>query len=230
MDNGQGAFQSFWEISRQKGEQTSKYPYDKVISFVFRHYPRNLSKADIKILEIGCGAGNNLWPLAKEGFQVYGIDGSKTAINLAIQQFNEYGLIGRFYQQDFTDEYPFENDFFDLVIDRGALTCVSFDSATSAISHIFRVMKKGGHFFFNPYSSNHSSYRNDQKHASDNYIETTSGTIAGVGKICFYDYELVQLLFKNHFWELRQIKELIYYDYLDEDNMHAEWEVVAEKL
>jgi SAM-dependent methyltransferase len=230
VENSQESFQLFWETSRQEGRQISKYPYDKVISFVFRHYPRNSIKADVKILEIGCGAGNNLWPLAKEGFQVYGIDGSATVIKLAEQQFKDYGLTGYFCQQDFTHEYPFENNFFDLVIDRGALTCVSFANAVHTISHIFRVMKKGGFFFFNPYSMKHSSYTHSQVDTSNNYIETNAGTIAGVGKICFYDYESIQLLFKDDSWELCQAKELVYYDYFNEENIHAEWEVVSKKL
>lgn len=33
-------FQSLWEDLRKEGKQTARFPYDKVISFVFRYYPR----------------------------------------------------------------------------------------------------------------------------------------------------------------------------------------------
>lgn len=40
-------------------------------------------KGEVKVLEVGCGTGANLWMMAKEGLQVYGLDSGKTAIDLA---------------------------------------------------------------------------------------------------------------------------------------------------
>ena len=37
-------------------------------------------RSQVKILEVGCGPGANIWYLAREGFDVYGIDGSSTGI------------------------------------------------------------------------------------------------------------------------------------------------------
>jgi 2-polyprenyl-3-methyl-5-hydroxy-6-metoxy-1,4-benzoquinol methylase len=47
---------------------------------VLRYYLKEKSKNDVKILEVGGGAGNNLWALELDGFSVYGIDGSSTAL------------------------------------------------------------------------------------------------------------------------------------------------------
>ncbi|MEK7072020.1 MAG: class I SAM-dependent methyltransferase, partial [Patescibacteria group bacterium] len=35
-----------------------------------------------KVLDLGCGAGRNTWPMAKNGFEVYGLDLAKDGINL----------------------------------------------------------------------------------------------------------------------------------------------------
>lgn len=47
-----------------------------------------IDNKSIKILEIGCGSGANLWMLAKEGFDVYGIDNSVTSLKLAKEHLN----------------------------------------------------------------------------------------------------------------------------------------------
>jgi len=58
------------------------YPSEVIISWVKNNYG-HLSKSatkKIKCLDFGCGWGNNLYFLKKEGFDCYGIDLSETAI------------------------------------------------------------------------------------------------------------------------------------------------------
>jgi len=52
------------------------YPNVALIQFVAANYfslPQE-DRCQLKILEIGCGSGANLWMLAKEGFDAYGLD------------------------------------------------------------------------------------------------------------------------------------------------------------
>ncbi|MFN4280630.1 class I SAM-dependent methyltransferase [Thermosynechococcus sp.] len=223
-------FQQLWEELRREGKQTARYPYDKVISFIFRNYPRNIPRNDIRILEVGCGAGNNLWPLAREGFRVYGIEGSSTAVEIAHQQLAEYGLSGQIYCQDFTQKYPFENDFFHLIFDRGSLTCVSYAAVSEAFDEIYRVLRKGGLFFFNPYSTEHSSFPKLLFSDNETYVDVVVGSIAGTGKVCFYTKDMILKLFAEQRWKLNQIKHLTISNLLKKCDIHAEWEVIAEKL
>lgn len=61
------------------------YPNEALIQFVAANYfslPQE-DRCQLKILEIGCGSGANLWMLAKEGFDAYGLDSSEEALSLA---------------------------------------------------------------------------------------------------------------------------------------------------
>ena len=46
-------------------------------------------KKEIRVLELGCGSGANLWMMAKEGLQVHGLDASSTALKLAKQHIED---------------------------------------------------------------------------------------------------------------------------------------------
>jgi 2-polyprenyl-3-methyl-5-hydroxy-6-metoxy-1,4-benzoquinol methylase len=86
------SFQDIWEKLRQQGKHLTKYPYDFVVSFVFRYYPKEKPRSKINILDVGCGIGNHLWFLAKEGFNAFGIDGSETAVKLAKKLLKEFNV------------------------------------------------------------------------------------------------------------------------------------------
>ncbi len=223
------SFQTIWEDLRKEGRQTAKFPYDKVIRFVFRYYPKEKEKNKIKILEVGCGAGNNLWALATEGFDVYGIDGSETAIKIAHTIFNKFGLNGNFYIQDFTEKFPFQNETFDLIIDRGSITCVDFDKAKKTIEEIHRVLIINGYFFFNPYSTKHYTYLSSSQKMNSKYVLTEKGTLSGTGFVNFYDLEDVEKLFDIKRWEILELREVLIEDKINPENLHAEWEIVAKK-
>src|SRR5262245_53509995 len=123
MDQSSRTFDPIWEDAIYgQGQKISRYPFDIVVTFVYRNYPRHKPRHDVRILEVGCGSGNNLWFAAREGFQVAGIDGSSSAIAYAQKRFAEEGLTGDLRVGDFT-QLPFESDSFDLAIDRGSLTC-----------------------------------------------------------------------------------------------------------
>jgi cyclopropane fatty-acyl-phospholipid synthase-like methyltransferase len=63
---------------------------------------KNYFRKEIKILELGFGTGANLWFAAREGFSVFGVEGSKTAVSIAknFSKLKNYQVIfdWRFYQ------------------------------------------------------------------------------------------------------------------------------------
>jgi 2-polyprenyl-3-methyl-5-hydroxy-6-metoxy-1,4-benzoquinol methylase len=65
-----------------------KYPEESLIQFIARNFYET-DRRGIRILEIGCGPGANIWYLSRENFNVYGIDRNKTAINIAKRRIEE---------------------------------------------------------------------------------------------------------------------------------------------
>tara|TARA_B100001248_G_scaffold258954_1_gene244145 strand:- start:1416 stop:1679 length:264 start_codon:yes stop_codon:yes gene_type:complete len=83
---------NFWEDNiYSKNKQINKYPFDKIISYIFQNYGQidYEKRSEIKILEIGCGTGPNIIFLSENGFDTYGIDISPTAIKFANSQLKQ---------------------------------------------------------------------------------------------------------------------------------------------
>ena len=220
------AFDPIWENEIYgRGQALNRYPYDSVVTFVFRHAPRQKPRAAVRVLEIGCGAGNNIWFLAREGFQAYGIDGSATAITHARDRLAYERLAADLRVGDFT-ELPYADDLFDLVIDRCALTCVGRSAAARVVAEVARVLTPEGRFHFNPYSTAHTSHRTAFPGPDGVTTGIHTGTVTGVGDLCFYDREGVDALLAG--WTIISREHV---GTAIEDargaHVHAEWRVVA---
>jgi ubiquinone/menaquinone biosynthesis C-methylase UbiE len=122
------------------------YPDPSLVRFIARNYYSAPKRKDIRIMEIGCGGGGNLWYLAREGFSVYGIDGSITAINKSKSVLSKEGLAANLRTGDFKN-LPYDDNYFDAVID---ITSVQHndDNAIKKIVHeVHRVLVSGGRYF-----------------------------------------------------------------------------------
>ena len=69
-----------------------------------------------RILDLGCGTGRHVIALAKRGFEVYGIDIAKNALNLARERLKEKNLKAKLKIGDIYKKLPFKNNFFDGLI------------------------------------------------------------------------------------------------------------------
>jgi len=220
------SFDAIWEEKYAAGH-AQRYPWDVIVSFVFRNSPREKPRKAIRILEVGCGTASNLWFAAREGFQVAGIDGSPSAIRTARDRFSAEQLYADLRVGDFT-QLPFDSAQFDLVIDRGSLVCCDLQSAKTAIDEIHRVMLPGGRFFFNPYSDFHSSRSSGRTDSNGLTYGITEGSMVNVGQICFYGRQEVEAALTE--FRIISLQHMQYSDHLQPNRtVHAEWRVVAEK-
>lgn len=222
-------FDPIWEKKYAAGHM-ERYPWDVVVSFVFQNLPKDKSRSVVRILEVGCGTGSNLWFAAREGFSVAGVDGSRTAIDVAQKRFKQDGLVGDLRVADFTS-LPFDDNEFDLVIDRGSLVCCGLEMAKQAISEISRVTKQRGRFFFNPYSDRHSSNSAGRQGGDGLTLDITAGSLVGVGQLCFYGRSQVVTALHAGGFALISLKHMEQAEVLEPGWLvHAEWRAVAEKV
>lgn len=122
----------------------NEYPSELILKFVRRNYTSKIpfdDRGGVKALDIGCGWGNNLKFVKKDGFDVYGIDFSKSAIESLKKDFGEHVMVGNIAKM------PYENNFFDFCFDKSAIQHNPKNDIFKIHEEVFRILKKDGKFF-----------------------------------------------------------------------------------
>ena len=141
------AWDPIWE-NVFSSQAWGKYPGEDLIRFVARNFYREPDRARIKLLEVGCGPGANLWFMAREGFSVYGVDGSATAVEQARQRLDLEcpGWKGELHCGDMS-RLPFADGGFDAVIDNEAIYCNPIDASRVIYGEMARVTRPGNKLY-----------------------------------------------------------------------------------
>ena len=137
------------------------------------------------VLEIGAGAGANLWFLAREGANVSGIDISETAIALARKKLDVEAPDwcgteppeSRLYACSATS-LPFTDSSFDLVVDVECLAHLDWNDARLAIQEAYRVARPGARMFCRMLDDNNAL--TGEPGGTAGLIEVTSGVLHGM--------------------------------------------------
>jgi len=132
-----------------------KYPSEELIRFIAKNFYSSRNRKKIKILELGCGTGSNLWYLSREGFSIYGIDGSKIAVEKSVERINREvpSWSGSIKIGDFSKKLAFDDETFDAIIDVQAISCNDLTSSLQIYKDCKRVLKKDGLIFTKMFSS-----------------------------------------------------------------------------
>jgi len=156
----QEQIQDYWARSLPMsfiGEAVT-YEEKREFRYSLQDYMRNTFQfsdfAGKLVLDLGCGAGNHSKFLAENGFDVYGIDGSRSVIKICKKRFKEWKLRASFEQGDFLN-LPYKDSFFDLVIDRESLVANRFRAIKKAIKEVYKKLKNNGTFISFIYNSYH---------------------------------------------------------------------------
>lgn len=188
-----------WEKSIYlQGKHLNLYPHHNVVSFLMRQFPDPRQRQCVRVLEIGCGAGNNLWFAAREGFEVSGIDGSTSAISFAQHRFHHDGLSGEFVTGDF-QALPWGNQSFDIVLDRQAVGHNRLATIESTLDEVHRVLKPGGLFFSMVYSDQHPEIHNGKNLGDNTYGNFETGYFKHCGVVHFFSREELVSVYGSRF-------------------------------
>src|SRR5258708_16771204 len=97
--------------------------------------------AGAKVLEVAPGPGYVAVEIARLGFQVTGLDISRTFVQIGTENASQAGVAVDFRQGD-AAVMPFEADSFDLIVCQAAFK--NFVHPASALDEMYRVLRKGG--------------------------------------------------------------------------------------
>ncbi len=98
-----------------------------------------------RAITLGCGVGRETIYLAKNGFDVIGLDFSPTAIKRARRRAKAEGVEVQFIVDDLTNLQNVHGTF-DLVMDFGALNDLGQDARDLYMQNVFPLTRPGGHY------------------------------------------------------------------------------------
>jgi ubiquinone/menaquinone biosynthesis C-methylase UbiE len=198
------AIEVFDQQYQEHGMRSQRsYPNESLIQFVAGNYFKMplADRKNIRILELGCGSGANLWMLSKEGFDSYGIDSSQAGIELAAQHLRvKWGVEADLQKGSFT-QLPYSNDFFDAVIDVVSLQHLNLNDSHLALQEVYRVLKQDGAFFSYRLSDHSVMYEHSgggriDAATVDNIADTTQ-PLANNGPVGFWSPTLTHLMYQK---------------------------------
>jgi len=130
----EGAVARWYAKVRSSGSQIEEYRKQAA------HLTEGLP-AGAKVLEVAPGRGYLAVEIARLGFQVTGLDISRTFVQIGSEHASQAGVSVDFRQGD-AAVMPFEADSFDLIVCQAALK--NFVYPASALDEMYRVLRTGG--------------------------------------------------------------------------------------
>lgn len=126
-------------------------PYDKWLRLTMELL--SMDKKEVqRIIDLGCGTGEITLRLAKQGFQLYGVDSSQEMLSIAEQKSFKHSLPIQWYKQDLRELEGFQ------AIDLAISYCDVMNYMTSAeelknvFSRVYKLLAKDGFFVFDVHS------------------------------------------------------------------------------
>ncbi len=110
-----------------------------------------------RVLDVGCGTGENALYLAHLGFEVWGIDGAQSAIKKAREKAKERGIKANFLTGDALKLQSLQKRF-DTVIDCGLFHVFTDEERPIFATSLSSVLYPSGRYFMLCFSEHEPGY------------------------------------------------------------------------
>ena len=213
-----------WETTyKEKGEvQTG-------VADIIKNSLEILKKRNVKkVLDLGFGTGRHIIFLADNGFDVYGIDISKTGKKITEKKIKEKNLNNALLKKADMHDIPFGDNFFDAVFAIYVIEHNTFAGLKKTVSEMLRVLKPKGIIVATTISTKDPRYKMGKKVEQKTFINlynTTGGDDSDVPHRFSDKKEMKRLFYK---FNILDMKEVFGYSERRKAKI-VHWEIIAEK-
>jgi len=217
------SWDSVWE-QVFTGQEWGKYPGESLIRFIARNFYKKTRKK-VSLLEVGCGPGANIWFMAREGFNVTGIDGSETAIEKAKERLLNENLNATLIAGDII-KLPLKDLEFEGVIDNECLYANNEANSLIILKEINRVLKKDGLFYSRTFSNKMFAGKRVTNKDFE-FSNISEGPLSGKGFVRLIDKQQISNLYGKYF-DIISIDKLEYTQYNGKEKI-CEFIIICKK-
>jgi SAM-dependent methyltransferase len=162
-----------------------------------------------RVYEVGFGSGTNLSWASAHGWEVAGCEVAETAWRLAREKMPDADL-----RLESIVDCSAPSEYFDVVVDRAALSYLTPKELKQALFHVRRILKPGGVFLFNPYGA-------DQTRPFPEVMPD----------VTIWDERDVRRLFPDTRWEMLDFEQLkLHYDGDPPEDIEHTFRVTVRKV
>jgi ubiquinone/menaquinone biosynthesis C-methylase UbiE len=138
--------QAHWDSLHANARFRPVYPNDHVVRFLMGFRARKNAATQMRLLDIGAGAGRHTKLAAELGFKPFGIDLSSTGLQHARLRLQDSRLPHDFAQASML-ALPFRDASFDAVVSFGVFYYGCAEQMKKAIAETHRVLTPAGEIF-----------------------------------------------------------------------------------
>lgn len=138
-----------------------KYPNEVILKLFFGNYLKEkpVCKEGFKLLDVGCGFGQNFKPFLDKGMECYGVEVDASICETTNKLFGDAGLVVD-VRHGHNRDLPFPDEHFDYVLSINAIHYEPEEELIKqAIAEHARVLKNGGKLFIITVGPGHTIYQ-----------------------------------------------------------------------
>lgn len=129
--------------------------------------------------------GAHTWYLAREGFDTYAFDGSKSAIDNVKHFLDREGLSAKLMVMDGVN-LSYEDSYFEAVIDNACIYANLCEDINKMYRECYRVLKPNGLLMTTVFGTKTEGFKTGNELEKNTFTDMTCGRLEGRGKTHFF--------------------------------------------